>query len=237
MAAQAYQMANEGAIAVENSIRTMLELSHKVQASASAVTGLGEHSKQIGSIVGTIEQIAAQTNLLALNAAIEAARAGEQGRGFAVVADEVRALAGRTAQSTGEIATVIGAIQQEILTVVELMTLAVTQVAQGSAESERSGEALKSILSLVNDVSSQVSQIATAVEEQTVVTSEISGNMYQLTGVIHQAVEGAYESAQAASTLDQDAVELQELVAKFRLTTSHAETRVVAQETEQLAIA
>lgn len=237
-ATQAYQVASQGAQVVDNSIQTMAELSQKVQESANAVCGLGEHSKEIGNIVGTIEQIAAQTNLLALNAAIEAARAGEQGRGFAVVADEVRALAGRTAQSTGEIASVIGAIQNEITAVVSLMEQAVAQVQQGTVESANSGKALQSILELVNEVSSQVSQIATAVEEQTVVTSEISGNMHQLTGVIHHAVAGANDSAQAAVALDQDAVQLQQLVAQFRLTEpTSGSTRSASLATSQLAMA
>jgi len=224
VAQQAYQTASDGAKVVDRSIQTMAQLAHKVQESAAAVTGLGVRSNQIGNIVSTIGQIAAQTNLLALNAAIEAARAGELGRGFAVVADEVRALASRTAAATGEIGAMIGAIQSEIVEAVTLMEQGVSQVQHGSDEAARSGEALHAILALVNDVSGQVSQIATAVEEQTVVTSEISGNMQQITGVIQHSAQGAQESASAAAQLDHNAAELQRLVGQFRLTESASGT-------------
>ena len=195
----------------------MQQLADKVQEAATAVSALGQRSQQIGTIVGTIEQIAAQTNLLALNAAIEAARAGEQGRGFAVVADEVRVLANRTAQATGEIGSMIGAIQQETAVAVTLMQQGVSQVQLGSHEAAQSGDALNAILELVNTVSLQVSQIATAVEEQTMVSSEISGNMQQITSVIQQASQGAHESAVAAAQLDENAAGLQRLVGNFRL--------------------
>lgn len=216
-AQQAYHTANQGAEVVASSIRAMQLLADKVREAASAVAALGQRSQQIGTIIGTIEQIAAQTNLLALNAAIEAARAGEQGRGFAVVADEVRVLANRTAKATGEISNMIGAIQQETATAVTLMEQGVSQVQHGSDEAAQSGDALKAILELVNTVSLQVSQIATAVEEQTMVTDEIAGNMHQITSVIQQASHGAHESAVAAAQLDENAAGLQRLVGHFRL--------------------
>lgn len=216
-AQQAYHTASEGARVVTASIQVMQQLADKVQEAATAVSALGQRSQQIGTIVGTIEQIAAQTNLLALNAAIEAARAGEQGRGFAVVADEVRVLANRTAQATGEIGSMIGAIQQETAVAVTLMEQGVSQVQLGSHEAAQSGDALNAILELVNTVSLQVSQIATAVEEQTMVSSEISGNMQQITSVIQQASQGAHESAVAAAQLDENAAGLQRLVGNFRL--------------------
>jgi methyl-accepting chemotaxis protein len=222
VAQEAYQTAGKGAAVVERTIQAMTQLALKVQESAQAVTGLGVRSDQIGNIVGTIGQIAAQTNLLALNAAIEAARAGEQGRGFAVVADEVRALASRTAQATGEIGSMISTIQSEISAAVALMEQGVNQVRVGSDEAGQSGQALKAILDLVNAVSLQVSQIATAVEEQTVVTSEISGNMQQITTVIQHSSQGAQESAVAATQLDKNASELQHLVGRFRVSAARS---------------
>ena len=161
-----------------------------------------QRSDQIGEIIGTIEDIADQTNLLALNAAIEAARAGEQGRGFAVVADEVRALAERTTRATREIGEMIKAIQKETKGAVAAMEQGVHQVETGTEEAARSGQALQDILAQVNDVAMQVNQIATAAEEQTATTSEISSNMLQITEVVQQTSHGAHESATAAAQLE-----------------------------------
>ncbi len=217
VAQQAYQTASNGAKVVERTVSAMGQIAAKVQESAKTIESLGTRSDQIGDIIGTIENIAAQTNLLALNAAIEAARAGEQGRGFAVVADEVRALAERTARSTKEIGEMIKAIQLETQGAVVLMEQGVVQVGAGTLEASRSGDALRDILEQVNAVSMQVSQIATAAEEQTVVTGEISGNMQQITDVVQQTSQGAHESAAAAVQLDASAEELQRLVRQFKV--------------------
>lgn len=189
----------------------------KVQESAKTVENLGARSNQIGAIIGTIEDIADQTNLLALNAAIEAARAGEQGRGFAVVADEVRALAERTTRATREIGEMIKAIQNETNGPVAAMGQGVLQVEAGTMEAARSGEALRDIMNQVNSVAMQVSQIATAAEEQTATTSEISSNMQQITMIVQQTAHGAQESATAAAQLSGNAEELQRLVRQFKL--------------------
>jgi methyl-accepting chemotaxis protein len=181
------------------------------------VESLGVRSDQIGAIIGTIEDIADQTNLLALNAAIEAARAGEQGRGFAVVADEVRALAERTTRATKEIGEMIKAIQKETREAVAAMVLGVRQVETGTIEAAKSGVALQDILQQVNDVAMQVNQIATAAEEQTATTSEISSNMQQITEVVQLTSQGANESAMAAAQLSGNAEELQRLVQQFKL--------------------
>jgi methyl-accepting chemotaxis protein len=188
-----------------------------VQESARTVESLGARSDQIGAIIGTIEDIADQTNLLALNAAIEAARAGEQGRGFAVVADEVRALAERTTRATREIGEMIKAIQGETRDAVAAMEQGVSQVEAGTIEAARSGEALRDILEQVNSVAMQVNQIATAAEEQTATTGEIASNMQQITEVVQQTSCGAQESATAAAQLNNNAGELQRLVQQFRL--------------------
>ena len=216
-AQRASQTASNGAEVVENTVAVMGQIADKVQESAKTVESLGARSDQIGAIIGTIEDIADQTNLLALNAAIEAARAGEQGRGFAVVADEVRALAERTTRATKEIGEMIKAIQKETRGAVIAMEQGVHQVEQGTVEAAKSGQALQDIMQQINDVAMQVNQIATAAEEQTATTSEISSNMTQITEVVQQTSLGAQESATAAEQLNGNAEELQRLVRQFRL--------------------
>jgi methyl-accepting chemotaxis protein len=216
-AERASQSANKGAAVVERTVAVMGQIAEKVQESAKTVESLGARSDQIGAIIGTIEDIADQTNLLALNAAIEAARAGEQGRGFAVVADEVRALAERTTRATKEIGEMIKAIQRETKGAVAAMEQGVEQVEAGTIEAAKSGEALRDILEQVNDVVTQVNQIATAAEEQTATTSEISNNMQQITQVVQDTANGAHQSASAASQLFGNAEELQRLVRQFKL--------------------
>lgn len=216
-AGRASKSASNGAEVVERTVTVMGQIADKVQETAKTVENLGERSDQIGAIIGTIEDIADQTNLLALNAAIEAARAGEQGRGFAVVADEVRALAERTTRATREIGEMIKAIQHETKGAVIAMEQGVQQVEAGTVEAAKSGDALRDILEQVNDVASQVHQIATAAEEQTATTSEISNNMHQITQVVQDTASGAHESATAAAQLNGNAEELQRLVKQFKL--------------------
>jgi methyl-accepting chemotaxis protein len=213
----ASQAAMKGTAVVESTIVVMSQIAAKVQESAKTVESLGERSDQIGAIIGTIEDIADQTNLLALNAAIEAARAGEQGRGFAVVADEVRALAERTTRATKEIGEMIKAIQRETKGAVTAMVQGVQQVEAGTKEAAKSGNALRDILDQVNAVAMQVNQIATAAEEQTATTSEISSNMQQISEVVQQTSRGAQESATAAAQLNGNAEELHRLVRQFKL--------------------
>jgi methyl-accepting chemotaxis protein len=195
----------------------MGQIAEKVRDTAKTVEKLGEQSDQIGAIIGTIEDIADQTNLLALNAAIEAARAGEQGRGFAVVADDVRALAERTTRATKEIGEMIKGIQKETKGAVSAMEQGVQQVESGTSEAAKSGLALQDILQQINDVAMQINQIATAAEEQTATTAEISNNMQQITDVVQQTSRGAHESATAAAQLSGNAEELQRLVRQFKL--------------------
>ena len=216
-AQRATESAQNGAAVVEKTVSVMGQIADKVQESARTVESLGARSDQIGEIIGTIEDIADQTNLLALNAAIEAARAGEQGRGFAVVADEVRALAERTTRATREIGEMIKAIQNETKGAVAAMEQGVSQVEAGTIEAARSGDALRDILDQINAVAMQVNQIATAAEEQTATTSEISGNMMMITDVVQRTSRGAHESATAASQLHGNAEELQRLVRQFKL--------------------
>jgi methyl-accepting chemotaxis protein len=214
---QANGVATEGAAVVRKTVDVMSRIAAKVTTSAQTVELLGSRSDQIGEIVGTIEDIADQTNLLALNAAIEAARAGEQGRGFAVVADEVRALAERTTRATREIGEMIKTIQTETKGAVVTMEEGVHEVENGTAEAAKSGSALQEILDQINAVTMQVSQIATAAEEQTATTSEISNNIQQMSQVVQQTARGAQDSSDAAKGLTRLAGDLKEMVGKFRL--------------------
>ncbi|HCE68306.1 MAG: chemotaxis protein [Geobacteraceae bacterium GWC2_55_20] len=213
----ATQTAQKGFDVVRQTIDGIKFRGSKTRENAEIVESLGSRSDQIGAIVATIEDIADQTNLLALNAAIEAARAGEQGRGFAVVADEVRALAERTTRATKEISEMIKAIQSETRLAITSMEEGVKGTERGAADAARLETSLNEILEQINTVSMQIHQIATAAEEQTATTSEISSNMHQITGVVQQTSQGAHESATAASQLNGSAEELQRLVRRFKL--------------------
>jgi methyl-accepting chemotaxis protein len=194
----------------------MERISGQVKDAARIVEGLGTQSEQIGQIIGTIEDIADQTNLLALNAAIEAARAGEQGRGFAVVADEVRALAERTTRATREISEMIKSIQKKTKSAVIAIEDGVAEVERGTAYSIKSGQALQQILDQITDVSQQVNQIAVAAEQQTATTAEIAMNIRQVSDVVRQTAGSAAETGSAASRLAQEAEHLQQLICKFK---------------------
>ncbi len=214
---QSSDSATHGGSVVQETIAGMVKIAERVKNSALTVENLGARSEQIGQIIGTIEDIADQTNLLALNAAIEAARAGEQGRGFAVVADEVRALAERTSRATREIGEMIKGIQSETKAAVRVMEEGVVEVEKGAMSSQQSGKALSMILQQISEVTMQINQIATAAEEQTATTSEITMNVQQVTEVVHQTARGASETAAAAAQLNGNAEELQRLVGRFRL--------------------
>jgi len=213
----ANEAALEGVAEVQESVKDINQIATKVNEVAEKIKTLSSRSEEIGEIIKTIEDIADQTNLLALNAAIEAARAGEQGRGFAVVADEVRALAERTTRATREIGEMIKAIQIDTNSAVESIEEGVEEVEKGTAEAAESGKSLQEILKQVTEVTNQVNQIATAAEEQTATTTEISNNIMQITNVVQGAARGAEESATAANELARLAEDLQKLVRKFKL--------------------
>jgi len=214
---QTAEKAVSGSTIVNEAISGMKIISDRVRQTSKTVEALGGRSDQIGEIIRTIEDIADQTNLLALNAAIEAARAGEQGRGFAVVADEVRALAERTTKATREIGEMIKAIQHDTGEAVAAMEEGVNEVERGAEASNKSGEALAEILLGISSVSEQISMIATAAQQQTATTSEVSTNISQITEVVHQTARGAEETSGAAAQLALQAQQLQTIVSKYRI--------------------
>ena len=214
---QASDLATEGVSVVRETVAGMNRIAERVKETAATVETLGSRSDQIGEIVGTIEDIADQTNLLALNAAIEAARAGEQGRGFAVVADEVRALAERTSRATKEIGQMIKAIQTDTRGAVAAIEEGVHEVERGTNDAAMSGKALEDIFNQISDVTLQINQIATAAEQQSATSMEISSNIQQITDVIQTSATFSFDSASSARELSTCAEGLQRLVGQFTL--------------------
>lgn len=214
---QASDLATEGVSVVRETVAGMNRIAERVKETAATVENLGSRSDQIGEIVGTIEDIADQTNLLALNAAIEAARAGEQGRGFAVVADEVRALAERTSRATKEIGQMIMAIQADTKNAVGAIEEGVHEVERGTNDAAKSGKALEDIFNQISDVTVQINQIATAAEQQSATSMEISSNIQQITDVVQTSATFSHDSASSARELSTCADGLQRLVGQFTL--------------------
>jgi methyl-accepting chemotaxis protein len=210
--------AQSGAAVLRETLTVMGNIAEKVNRSAETVSTLGQRGDQIGAIVATIQDIADQTNLLALNAAIEAARAGDQGRGFAVVADEVRSLAERTTEATREIGEMIHAIQSETQLAVRSMAEGVRQVEAGTEKASESGQALQHILEQIASLNLQISQIATAAEEQTATTCEINSTVQRMTDEVSVTARGAQNTTDAASKLSEQAATLSRLVGQFKLT-------------------
>ncbi len=181
------------------------------------ITSLVSKTDQIGEIAQVIDEIADQTNLLALNAAIEAARAGEQGRGFAVVADEVRKLAERTTKATKEIAETIRAIQDEAKGADEAMTRANNAVQDGKRITDALEQALAEILNSTEKVSSEIEQVASASEEQSATAEEVSINIEAINNVSHESASGVQQIAKAAEDLSNLTINLKNIISSFNI--------------------
>jgi methyl-accepting chemotaxis protein len=221
-ARSAEETARRGGKIVEEALTTIRSIAGAVGDTATKIEGLGKSSDQIGRIIGVIDEIADQTNLLALNAAIEAARAGEQGRGFAVVADEVRKLAERTTKATREIAQMIEAIQQETKTAVEKMHLGTGQVQAGVETTTQAGKALADIITAAQQVGDMVEQIAASATQQSSTTEQISDSVEQIVGSYGQSAASARQSAETCQGLANLALDLQQLVSRFQLVRNQA---------------
>ncbi|MEM9791255.1 MAG: methyl-accepting chemotaxis protein [Planctomycetota bacterium] len=210
-------IATNGGSVVNDTITGMQNISAAVSASATSVQELGKRGEQIGEIIAVINDIADQTNLLALNAAIEAARAGEHGRGFAVVADEVRKLADRTTKATQEIGDSITAIQTETTLAVDRMNAGSEEVTQGVGKAQEAGDALTRIVTSAGSVADMIKSIAAAADEQSAAVSDVARNVENISSVTFESNEGAQQAATAALQLSQTSEELRTLVDQFKV--------------------
>ncbi len=216
-AADSGKIAEEGGEIVKQTIERMQSISEVVAAGAVSVTGLGKRSEQIGKIIAVIDDIADQTNLLALNAAIEAARAGEHGRGFAVVADEVRKLADRTTKATAEIANSIREIQADTAGAVERMDVGTEQVRIGVEHATQAGLSLENMVARAKEVAELVRSIAAAAEEQSAASEEVSRNIERISSVTLSTAQSSDQVASATAGLSRSAEGLRSVVSRFKL--------------------
>ncbi|MEZ8086130.1 methyl-accepting chemotaxis protein [Vibrio sp. 1S139] len=214
---QASGQALTGQKFVQGSVSKMSELSSDIAASAAAVNQVEERVDSIGSVVGTIQGISEQTNLLALNAAIEAARAGEAGRGFAVVADEVRNLARRTQQATVEIQDMISHLQSSANSAVELMEKSVVEAAEGVDLVTNAGSELDGIVSQVNQINDMNFQIATAAGQQSSVAEEMSVNLTNVRELVEASVVVVGELLETSQLMESNAQELDGKIKQFKV--------------------
>lgn len=202
---------------VMQSISSMSQLSDQIQKTAQVIGFLSNESQNIGRVLDVIKSIAEQTNLLALNAAIEAARAGEQGRGFAVVADEVRTLAQRTQKSTQEIEAMIATLQQGVKEAVNAMEIGINQVDDANDKANQAGQALKEIVSSVDSITELNTHIATAAEEQSSVAESINRSIIAISDIAEHSTASAAELSESVVNLTKLANSMRNQVSAFKL--------------------
>ena len=214
---QSQQLANQSRQVVDQAMASVTALVTEVETTAHSIEAMQQDVQQIGSILGVIGGIAEQTNLLALNAAIEAARAGEQGRGFAVVADEVRNLAGRTAQSTSEIQTMIENLQQGVARAVNVMQECSREMDSCVDQSSQANNAMEEVQGIVVLISDMSSQIASAAEQQQATSADIATNLNRISDISDLNYQGIERVAETSKQLDSLAEQQEGLVQRFRL--------------------
>lgn len=202
---------------VKNTVESILRHSQKTQEDAEIIKKLGEQTQKIDGILSTIQDIASQTNLLALNAAIEAARAGEHGRGFAVVADEVRALASRTSDSAKEISEMISGVQNDVQKASTSITQTVSEMETIARNSEQVQNTLENISNKIDEFNSQIRQIATATEEQTATSSEMSANIQKISEFTQKMNDQAKGALSSAGGIEDISLEIMDSTRKFKL--------------------
>ncbi len=217
VARQANEQADAGAVVVAQARHGIVGLSSEIEQVAGVIESLANQTDSIGSILDTIRSISEQTNLLALNAAIEAARAGEQGRGFAVVADEVRNLASRSAASTAEIQGMINRLQEQSARAVSAMAQGRNQSLEVVAQADEANAALGHITAHITQISDMNIQVATATEEQSSVVGEINRNVEDINQLTMETADIAHQLTESSRSLQQLSGELDKLVGNFRL--------------------
>lgn len=217
VAQRSLQAATQGALAVRNSITGMNEIRTQIQETSKRIKRLGESTQEISEIVELISDITEQTNILALNAAIQAASAGEAGRGFTVVAEEVQRLAERSSEATKQISAIVKTIQTDTGGAVAAMEKSTEGVVEGARLSDAAGQALNEIETVTNNLAQLIQAISTATAAQTEVASTVSRNMQQIQNITTQTTDGTKQTAQSVGQLTSLAAELSNSVAGFKL--------------------
>lgn len=215
-ASQADEKAHEGQRVVNSSARGMEQLAQEVESAAQVINELAEDARKIGSVVDVIREIAEQTNLLALNAAIEAARAGEQGRGFAVVADEVRSLASRTQASTSEIQAMVTHLQESAVNATDVMNKGQVRAREGVEHSVKASQALEDIMAAIMAINDMNTQIASAAEEQSSVADEMNENLNRINMAADETSQASELTAESSRRIAEHADQLKAIVGQLR---------------------